>query len=244
MNKQNGKDRSATKKLQRRLREKYLPVSKPAKASKYLHCLEEYIKKYPVIWVIIYIRVSTGPQGNKNLDTYEKVLRSILKKLNIHVLCCYREIGSGWVLDEDRLPLVNAVNEAKRRQAVIITTSADRFLRNIDFHTKQNSDALPTEAEFELLKELTNNVPLLTLLRPDMSPRKVRGYVTKWGQNAKGNKGGRPTENKSGYKKQKRHDCLSHVLTLRKKGYSWGDIVKATGIPKTTAWDWVRKNRK
>jgi len=243
MSKRNRKKRSVAANVKRRLRERYLPDSKPTKASKYLHHFKKYRKKHLDTKAVIYARVSTGAQGYKrNLDTYEKVLRRKLKKLNITVVGCYPEISSGWILDYDeRLALANATKEAIKQKAVIVAPSADRFLRNRDFHTKENPDILPTKAEFEKLKKLTCGVPLVTLLHPDMPPRRVRGYVSKWGQKTKGNKGGRPKKNPPGYKKKQRLKKLPRVLRLHKKGASWGDINALTGVAKTTAADWVRK---
>ena len=236
------KKRSAVANVRRRLRERYLLDSKTAKASEYLYHLKQYHKQYQDMIVVIYIRVSTGAQGYKrNLDTYEKVLRWKLKKLNITIIACYREVGSGWVLDGDREVLVNAAKEAKKEKAVIVAPSADRFLRNKNFNTKTNPDVLPTEAEFEELKKLTGNVPLVTLLHPDRPPRKVRRYQTKWGQKVKGNSGGRPKENKPGYMKLRRQIKLPQMLRRRKKGESLGAISKATDVPKSTVADWVRR---
>jgi hypothetical protein len=241
------KKRLAEAKSRRRVREGYLPDSKAVKASEYLYHLKEYHKQHPDMRALIYPRVSSGAQGyNGNLDTYEKVLRRKLKKLNIPVVGCYCEVSSGWILNEDRWALAKAVKKARRyirkgKPVVIISTSSDRFLRSRDFNTKTNPDVLPTEAEFEKLKKLTRNVPLGTLLHPDMPPRKVRSYQTKWGQKGKGNSGGRPKINKPGYKKKRRIQKLPRVLRLRKKGASWGKINALTGIPKTTAADWVKK---
>jgi hypothetical protein len=124
---------------------------------------------------------------------------------------------------------------------VIVTTSSDRFLRNIDFHTKDNPCVLPTEFEFEELMKLTCDVPLLTLLNPDMSWKEVRGFQSIWGQQIKGNKGGRPKKNKPGYKKQIRLEKLPRVLRMHNKNISLGDIAVVTGIPKPTVWYWIKK---
>ena len=175
MSKRNRKKRSAAN-VRRRLRERYLPDSKTAKASEYLYHLKEYYEQHPDMIALIYARVSTGAQGYKrNLDTYEKVLRRKLKKLNIPVIGCYREVSSGKILEcDERWALANATKEAIKQKAVIVAPSADRLLRNKDFNTKTNPDVRPTEAEFKELKKLTCNVPLVTLLHPDMPPMEIR----------------------------------------------------------------------
>ncbi|MGD8785920.1 MAG: recombinase family protein [Phycisphaerales bacterium] len=242
MSKRNERKKSSAR---RRIELKYGKKSKPAKASNYLHHLKTYYKKHPDIEAIICCRVSACIQERSgNLDTQEKVLRKILKKHNIPIVECYREVSSGWILDEDRGALVKAVKETKKHRGkkniVIVATSSDRFLRN-EYFTTKNPDILPTVAEFEELKKLTCDVPLATLLHPDMSPKKARGYQSKWGQKVKGNKGGRPKKNKPGYKKQRRIKKLYRVLRFHNKGMSFGKIATLTGIPKPTVWYWVKK---
>jgi len=183
--KRRGRKSKLAEALKWRIRlEEELAKSTPAQASKYLHHLKKYYKQHPYMIALIYVRVSTGAQGYKgNLDTYEKVLRRKLKKPNVPIVGYYREVSSGWILDYDeRRVLVNATKEAIKQKAVIVAASSDRFLRNRDFNTKTNPDVLPTEAEYERLKKLTCNVPLIILLHPDMRPKKVRSYQTKWGQ--------------------------------------------------------------
>jgi hypothetical protein len=214
--------------------------SKSAKASEYLYHLKEYFKQRPDMRALIYARGSTSAQAyRRNLDTYEKVLRRKLKKLNIPIVGCYREVSSGVVLNYDRVVLVNAAKEAIIQKAVIVAPSTDRFLRNKDFNTKTNPYVLPTEAEFEELKKLTGNVPLVTLLHPDMSPRKVRGYVSKWGQKAKGNTGGHPILKRPGYKKKRREKELPKVRQLLKKGNNPTEIHRILDIPRSTISGWI-----
>jgi DNA invertase Pin-like site-specific DNA recombinase len=244
MSKRNGQKKSS---IRRRIELKYGKESKPAKASNYLHHLKAYHKKHPDMEAIIYCRVSAGMQWRKgNLDTQEQILRRWLKKHNIPVIGCYREVSSGWVLNDERWALVNAVKQAKKyrgqKEVVIVTTSSDRFLRNIDFHTKDNPGVLPTEAEFEKFNKLTCGVSCLTYLHPDMPWKKVRSYQSKWGQRIKGNKGGRPKKNKPGYKKQRRLEKRPRVLRLHNKGMSLGGIAAETGIPKSTVGFWIKKH--
>jgi DNA invertase Pin-like site-specific DNA recombinase len=223
------------------------PKSKPAKASQYLNHLDEYHKQYPDMQAIVYCRDSARTQGYKrNLKTYEKVLRWELKQRGIFVVGrCHREICSGWVLNEDRWALMNAVEEAKKliakgKKVVIVAPSSDRFLRN-KYFTVDKPDLLPTEAEFEKLKKLTCGVPLVTLLDPDMPPKEARGFQSKWGQSAKGNKGGRPRDKIPGYKKQRRKEKIDKVIELHKQGVNPCHIAAFTLIPVSTVNDWIAK---
>ena len=126
-NSEQRKKRSAVANVRRRLRERYLPDSKTAKASEHLYHLKEYHKQHPDMRALIYIRDSTSAQAyRKNLDTYEKVLRRKLKKLNIPIVGCYREVNSGWVLNGDREVLVNAVKEAKKQGCSLLNRQTIR----------------------------------------------------------------------------------------------------------------------
>lgn len=229
-----------------RKREKALPKSPEGNASKYIYHLDEYLKQHPDIEALIYCRVSSGPQKYKcNLVTYEKVSLGELKKRGIPVVgCCYSEESSGWVLNDEREELINAIEEAKRlikkgRKIVIVTASTNRFLRNRDFRTTERPYSLPTEADFQQLNELACGVPLVTLLSPDMSEEEVRSYQTKWGQEAKGNKGGRPEKKEPGYKKRRRIRKLDKVRQLHKQGTAVCDIERQTGIKRSTIIDWI-----
>ena len=237
--------RKLAKKLRRQARLNSISVpSTPATASQYLHYLDTYHKQHPDMVAEIYCRVSAGMQGRKgNLNTHEKILRSKLKQRNIPVVGCHCEVSSGWILDHNRGALVQAVKEAKQRKAhtVIVTTSSDRYVRNRNFHTKERPEILPTEEDFKKLVELTCNVPLVTLLNPDMPPHKVRGIQSKWGQRAKGNKGGRPRKRKPGYKKKRRAQKLTTVMWLNKRGKTLSDIVDKTGVARSTVKDWIEK---
>ncbi len=214
--------------------------SRPAKASDFLYWLKEYHCEHSDMRAIIYLRVSACSQNhNKNLENHEKVLRRKLERLSIPVLGCFHDVGSGWITNHKRGVLRKAICKARKfRNTVVITTSSDRFLRNRNFETNE-PDLLPTVAEFETLKKLACDVPLVTLLHPDMSPKKVRSYQSKWGQKTKGNKGGRPIEKRPGYKKKLREKKLSIVRRLLKKGKNTTEIARNICVARSTVSDWI-----
>jgi len=111
---------------------------KPVKASNYLFWFKSYYREHPDMVVILYLRVSARSQDhNKNLKNQERVLRRRFKKLGIPVVGCFSEVISGWSTDHIYGCLWQAVREARKHEnAVIVATSADRFLRNRNFHTK------------------------------------------------------------------------------------------------------------
>ena len=217
--------------------------SKPAKASDYLHHLTDYHEQHPNMQAIIYCRESACMQNYyKNDKNHKRVLRKKFKKLNIPIVSCFYEVCSGKKLNEEREGLINAIQKAREcSNAVIVTTSADRFLRHKDFHSVKNPDILPTVADFEKLRELTSDIPLLTLLDPDMPPREVRSYQTRWGQKTKRSKGGRPRTKVSGYKKKLRLQKLNRVIRLYKKGKKISVISFKTGIKRSAINDWIVK---
>jgi len=230
------KDNMIATSILRRLERRYQNSSE-AKASAYIHHLVEYIRQHPNILVILYVRVSTDAQAyNHNLELQIRYLRKELKKLNIPIIGSYREVSSGWILDpQERWNLVNAVQQAIAKKAVIVALSVNRFLRNINFNTKSNQEALPTEVEVEQFVQLTKGVPLLTLVHPDKTEKEVRGFISKLGQEIKGNKGGRPRQQIPGYKKRERLEKLPIVLELYNRKVKRCDIARRTGLK----WDRV-----
>lgn len=217
--------------------------SQPARASKYLQWLNKYYGKHHKIKAILYLRVSAKSQNyKKNLRNQEKVLRWKLRQLGIPVVGCFSEVISGWITDHNRGVLRQAVRKAKKyRNVVIVATSADRFLRSKRFHTKNDPDVLPNKAEFERLQKLTQDMPLITLLHPDMPWKEVRGYYTRWGQRVKGSKGGRPILKTPGWTKRRRRNQLPRVRKLQKKGKNVTEIAGMLKEPRQTIKDWIER---
>lgn len=231
------------KRRRHQLRSQTKPApSKPVKASKYLYHLDEFHRRHPDMVAVIYCRVSARSQDHReNLQNQESVLRQQHKTRGIPLVGCYLEVGSGSILDEKREGLRKAIQAAKQHvNAVIVTTSTDRFLRNRCF-TTDRLDTMPNEEEFEELNRRADSVPLATYLHPDMPPKEVRGYQSKWGQRTKGNKGGPPLKKSPGYKKRRRLRNLPRVLRLQKGGKNPSQIAVRTGIARSTVCDWIVK---
>jgi hypothetical protein len=216
--------------------------SEPAKASDYLYWLKDYYHEHPDMIVILYLRVSARSQDhNGNLQNQYRVLRKKLRRRGIPFITCFREVGSGWVVDHTRGELRRAVRRARQYDnAVILAASSDRFLRNKFYNSQNNPEVLPTQAEFEKLRKLTKGVPLVSLLHPDKSWKKVRGYYSKWGQKVKGNKGGRPAEKRTGWTIDRREKFLPRVRRMLKKGKNITEISRKLSIARSTLDDWVK----
>lgn len=231
--------RMALEGVRRRLREKY-PLAVPGKASNYIKYFEQLIREQPDLKVVLFGRVSACMQNHKgNLNDQLVSLRRAVEKYKVPIVCEFKEIGSGWWHERERLQA--AARRAFDERAVILAESTDRFIRSIYYDTKKNPSAQPSSLEYEELLRVTTGVTLATMLHPDTPWKEVRSHQSKRGQQIKGNSGGRPKVNKPGYKKQRRLEKLSQVLQLRINGASWEDINALTGVAKTTAADWVRK---
>jgi hypothetical protein len=89
--------------------------------------------------------------------------------------------------------------------------------------------------------KIARGVPLVTLLKPDMSWRRVRGYQSTWGQKVKGKKGGRPTITKAGYKKQRRSEKMPMVIKLYEQGKRISAVARLVQVPRSTVNDWIKK---
>lgn len=199
--------------------------------------------------VVLHCRESRwGQEKAGNLNDQELYLRRRIRKyqdffgVKIQVLAVFREVASGW--KDDRIVLIEAARVAKSVGAVLVAESTCRFVRSRKFHSSRNPNVLPSVSEYEALKEATQGVPLYTIMPPNRKWRKVRAYQTKRGKRCKKRPGGRPKIKYSGYKKEKRDKNLESVLRLHVKGYSVAEIVRETGIARSTVVDWLRKYQK
>lgn len=217
-------------------------LSIEVRASNYLHHLDSYHRENPDMVAVVSCRVSGRTQGKRgNLMTQDALLRRKLKARGIPVIGFSYEVGSGWVLNEKREGLIEAVQKAKKfKNAVVVAISADRYLRHRHYKNT-DPDILPSQEEYEQLMELVDGVPLLTYLDPDMPPAEVRGFQSKWGQQKKGNRGGRPRKKTPGYKKRQRRRKLDAVLSLHQQQVSKSEIARKTNVKPSTIRDWIRK---
>ncbi len=221
---------------------------------RFVRRLAGYHKKHPDLAVVLYVRVSSGWQERKgNLAVCEWVLRRACKKLGIRIVAVFRDVISGWVLNENRGRLIAAVECARKHEAqtgrhtAVLAPCTDRFVRNADYNSETNPDATPTEAEFCKLKELTGGVPLLTYLFPDLTPREVQSYRTRWAQQFKGRKGG--GDRKPGRCKRRKARLQPEACRLHDAGLSCREIrdrlrdmsPDGCGISHTTVANWLKE---
>jgi len=237
--------RKRKRKLERRLLGRRLEA-KQARASHYLHRLRDYHLEHPDMVAIRYNRESSDTQYYRgNHDTHKWRLCRACKKYDIPYYGFYHETCSGKILNRDRKALLTAVRKAQAltvegKHAVILATSTDRFLRNENFNPKYNPHVLPIEAQFERLMKLSSGVPLVTVVPPDRSWKKVRGYQSKWGQRNKGNKGGRPILKSSGWTIRRRKKKMPRVRKMLKRGKNVTEIARKLQMSRSTVDEWVK----
>jgi DNA invertase Pin-like site-specific DNA recombinase len=211
----------------------------PGTASNYIRHLPALLKAGLVSCVVLYCRVSGWAQFRRgNAEDQEAYLRQLLEPLGIEVVEVFKEVGPGW--DLCRSQISEAIASARKHGAVVLAESPDRFLRSEHFHSKENQDALPTEAQFEELGRLADGVVLATYLPPDATPAEVRSYQRKRGQQIKNRKGGRPPKEQPGYKTRRREEWLPTVLRLHAKGMSQRGIHRRTKVARTTIQRWLQ----
>lgn len=215
----------------------------PAQAADYLCSLEWYLEKYGHPWVVIYVRESRRWQYRRhNLLVQKKIARRACWLNRLRIICTIGEVCSGWIENADeRLALIRAIQIAsqQKKPTIVLAVAPDRLLRNVDYTSTH--PVSPTKDEWKALRELAGNVPLVTLLNPDMTEKEIHGQRIKWGMYFKGHTGGRKRKAKPGEIKNRRIEMLPQVLKLYRKGVTVYRINKNTGIACSTIRDWLRK---
>jgi hypothetical protein len=206
----------------------------PADPSQYFHLIGDVQRGDSVV---LCVRVSGRAQkGASNLDDQERRLRTEAARRGAKVVEVVRHVGSGW----DFSWLLPAIMIAKECGAKLLAESVSRFVRSKEYHSNKNSEAQPTDRQLESLRVLSDGVSLVTALDPNASPAEERSWQTKRGQMCKGRRGGRPLSKSPGYKLALRRKLKPMARQMRAEGASLGDIVKHTGVARSTVRDWVR----
>jgi hypothetical protein len=142
---------------------------------------------------------------------------------------------------------------AKGENALILAETTSRLVRSHLYHPSDRPDAQPKDAEFQVLLEYVEGVRLVTALNPDAIPGEERAYQTIRGQQAKGNRGGRPRKINSerGKLKERRLRYRSLTAELAQRGMKCRQIAAylnaiPDGLPAVSfkpVWNWLRADR-
>ena len=138
--------------------------------------LPDALRLYPAKNVIVYGRESspTGHVAAKTRPAVVEVRR--LAPGRLRRITAAVESGK---LSQPRHTLVEVCKNALQRNAMVVTTDLSRFLRAESYCRRKNRHAWPTDDEFRRLHELTGNVVLATVERPDLSEDQRHSKATR-----------------------------------------------------------------
>lgn len=209
------------------------------KASKYIKWALLELK--PGDRVVLWCRVSSCKQKRKkNLRDQERSLRRYVEKRGGIVVDVVAVVESGW----NAWSLCDAVSLAEELGAKVLAESTDRFIRHPDYHSELRPHLQPLEIHFQNnLSFAQGRAILMTVVYPDKSLSKCKGYQIKRGLREKGSKVGRPPKTKPLAKKRMRAELAPKARAMHEAGDSVRQIAKALGVSSSTVWDWIETGR-
>lgn len=210
----------------------------PGKASDYIRPIDELRPGQPVVLVCRESGWKQHRNGNL-LDQLIRVRNEVESRGGV-VVYEHSYIGSGW--DPD---IGSAVIEADKHGAVLVAETVDRLMRPTDYHSVHNPNAVLRDRDLRMLRHLTWGLPLMTIEHPDAAPGQNRSRQTRRGQEAKGNRGGRPVKGRKAFRRK--WEPLAREL--REVGWGLRRIAKeisrraGCSISHTAVGNWLRQTR-
>jgi hypothetical protein len=212
-------------------------MSEPAKHTEFVQGTDTIAPCDPLI---LCARVSTLAQARAgNLKDQVSNLRRIAEERGATVIDVFEHIGPGW----DCEWLVPPIDAAKKQGAKLFAESLSRIVRSKSYHPVWDPEAQPSDEQLHRLHDMSDGVPLVTVVAPAAPANEERGYQSKRGQECKSRRGGRPPSKPAGYKLARRHQMLPKVLAMRATGASYSAISQRTGLPRTTVRDWLQREK-
>lgn len=208
---------------------------------------------------ILYERVSDESQSSSLENRIREDVKLIEEKYGgrIRIIAAFSDVCDGRPHKlQNRDGLKNAIKLAKKKIVLVIASSVDRFLRPEGLIAKTGQFVPLLESDVRIFKEFLDGVIVATLIPPNTDKRKVRGLLSKMGQQATGNVGGRPRKAVPGEKKRLREEYARAAYRLRcrkdanDKRTPYREIanilLKAHGIDVSfrTVYGWVKWYRK
>lgn len=201
----------------------------------YIHHLPDLLAADPSIPLLVLNRVSTEPQqANGNLEDDRQWCLERLVGCN--VVGQFGEVCRG-TLGPHRVVLREAIELARQLGAVIVVSSRERLIRAAGYDGTNASD-VPGHDEYQELMRLGRGVTFATILRP---AKRGRSFQIKRGQEAKGNKGGRPRKKAPGWRKRLTKKKRPLVFASIKEGFSIRTAAAMHGVLESTARKWLKK---
>jgi hypothetical protein len=203
----------------------------------YLEYFPEVQGKYRKTKVVVFLRVSGREQDRqKNWRAQERAILEGLRP-QVFVVGIYKAVASGW--NSDREMFKRAVRRAKKRGAVIVAVSPDRYLRSVHFKCTDNPPIEPNVAEWKGLLSDAKGVKLCTLLHPNQHWTEVRAFMTKGGMVAKNIRYGRPRKFRQADRVDLRHSLMPKIARMQSLGFSYREIADNLRQPFSTIRSWV-----
>jgi hypothetical protein len=170
---------------------------------------------------VISSRVSSHEQAKAgNLKSQRKLVDEVESRGGI-VLQVFEHEWSGHGPEWDQR-LREMANYARRHNAVLLAFCTDRLIRNPGYRSNHElwCQAQATDSDLRYLEIAVGNVRVMTYLHPNTPPKVCRSMRIRWGQEAKGNKGGRPRTKPRGYCKERLKRFTDLAQQLRREGWS------------------------
>ncbi len=203
----------------------------------YIHQLPDLLAEDPSLAVLLLNRVSTKPQA---VDGHlEDDRQWCLERLvGCNIVGQFDEVCRG-TLGPHRVVLRNAIERARQLGAVLVVSSRERLIRAQGYDGTNASD-VPGHDEYQALAKLGNGVTFATILRPT---QRGRSFQIKRGQEARGNKGGRPQMKTPGWRKRLTKKKRPLVFASIKEGFSIRKAAAMHGVLESTARKWLKKRK-
>jgi hypothetical protein len=227
---------------------------RPGKASKFVLPF----KIVPGKAYVVLCRVSSCDQGKKgNLKGQVRNLVNLIEDAGGLVVpvspdkACFEFEWSGH--GEEWHAILCCVAEfARKHDATVVAATLCRLIRNPVFRSNHSQlcKLQARESDLEDLRLAMGGVPVMTYLDPDASPGECRSLLIRWGQGAKGHKGGRGrkrVDQSPGYRKRRKAACRPLAVDLYRRGASTRFIERRASrlhgsrISRQTILNWLRE---
>lgn len=188
--------------------------------------------------VVLYARCSSRWQREADLDAQKAKLKRAARTGGHPVVAKVQEVGPAY--EPDRPKLLRVIKLAKEHGAIVVAENMTRLLRHPRFHPVTAPNLQATEGQIRELALLADGVCFYLIESPELTNAQVRGREVMRGQNASGNRGGRPKRAKAGAKKRRRELLMPRAKVLHEQGKSVRKIAQELGVRSSTAYDWIR----
>lgn len=213
------------------------PASPIADATNWVSALGPFLDKHPRHPVVVLRRVSGRSQDYLETPFAQWITMRRFVRERGGVLVGgdeFAEVCSGWRRPYEGTDMLDrAVDLCVSEGAVLAALSVDRILRNFHYHSSQNPELTPTEAEFEMLAPRLRGVKMATAIPPIFSLAEVQAERNI----IRSPRSKRPP----GWLKIFHAPRISHSFRLRVLELSYGEIAKLVDAPRSNVERWCKK---